>query len=404
VTAVAPALAASLRGVRVLDASRVLAGPYAGQVLADLGADVIKVESPQGGDETRGWGPPFVGDPAGGMSAYYMAANRGKRAITLDLKRAEGRSLLHRLAAASDVLLENFRAESLAALGMTTAALHRANPRLIICSLSGYGREGPWGDKPGYDFAVQGLSGLMAATGPVAGPPYKVGVAVADLVTGLYAAVAVLAALRGRAESGQGYAIELALLDCAAATMANVAQSFLTGGKAPARVGNAHLQIVPYELFATKDGHIVLAVGNDGQWRRFCAAAGRPELGADARYALNADRVRSRAELVPIVAAIMGTRTTAAWQAALDQVGVPAGPVWSVEQLLQSDLAAARGLKLVARRADGTSVELLRSPLHRDGNGGGAPPEHGEHTRTVLREVLGVSDGELARLAAEGVI
>src|SRR5262245_59340919 len=299
-----------LADVRVLDASRVLAGPFCGQLLGDLGADVLKLERPGAGDETRAWGPPFAGD----FSAYYLSCNRNKRALTLDLSHPDGQSVFHELLAKCDVLLENFRSDSAAKLGLTPEKLLARCPRLVVCSISGYGRTGPMRDLPGYDFAVQALSGLMAITGPVEGPPCNVGVAVADVLTGLYAAAAVLAALHRRDRTGRGCAIDLALLDCSVAAQVNVAQAYLTSGSVPPRQGNAHLQIVPYQLFATADGWLVLAVGNDGQWRQFCTAAGEPGLGADTRFAANAQRVERRAELVPLVEAVMRRRTTADWQ------------------------------------------------------------------------------------------
>src|ERR1700722_5050011 len=279
-----------LADIRVLDASRVLHGPFCGQLLGDLGAEVIKVERPGSGDETRGWGPPFVGE----LSAYYLSCNRNKKAVTLDLGQPEGLQLFYDLAKRSDILLENFRAASADKLGVSPQMLHAQNPRLIVCSISGFGRTGPWSDLPGYDFAIQALSGLMSITGPVDGPPSKVGVAVTDILTGLYAAVSVLACLHAREKSGHGYAIDLALLDCAIAAQVNVAQAFLSSGKVPARQGNAHLQIVPYQLFATADDYIVLAVGNDGQWIEFCQAAGKADWSSDPRFATNADRVEHR--------------------------------------------------------------------------------------------------------------
>ncbi len=394
-------LAGSLKGIRVLDAARVLAGPYAGQVLADLGADVIKVEQPGTGDETRGWGPPFDGP----LSAYFLSCNRGKRSVALDLKQAAGRQVFLDLAARSDVLLENFRGDSAVALGLTPAELHAVNPRLIICSISGFGREGALAARPGYDFVVQGLSGMMASTGAVDGEPAKFGVAIADLATGLYAVVGVLAALHARAESGHGYKIELALLDCAVATMANVAQACLTSGKVPQRQGPAHGQIVPYQMFASQDGWLIVAVGNDGQWRRFAAVLGEPTWGDDPRYATNAARVERRQELVPLIAAHVARRSSADWEAALAAVGVPAGPVWNVDEMLRSDLAAARGLTMTVTRPDGTPVRLVRSPLLREqGAGVLAPPELGADTAAVLTEVLGLDAAAVARLMAQGVI
>jgi crotonobetainyl-CoA:carnitine CoA-transferase CaiB-like acyl-CoA transferase len=396
-----------LAGVRVLDASRVLAGPFCGQILGDLGAEVIKVERPGAGDETRGWGPPFVDVAGGPLSAYYLSCNRNKRGITLDLARPEGIALFRELAAKSDVLLENFRADSAARLGLTPEALLAVNPRLVVCSISGFGRDGPWRDVPGYDFAIQALSGLMSITGPAAGPPCKVGVAVTDVITGLYAAIAALACLRARESSGHGYAVDLALLDCALAGQVNVAQAFLSSGTVPPRQGNAHFQIVPYQLFATADGWLVLAVGNDGQWQRFCAAAGRPGLAADPRYLKNADRVRGRAELVPLVEAVLRQRTTAAWEGALREAEVPHAPVWDYRELFSSEQALSRGIKVEVRDAAGRPVELVGSPFRIAGADlpeGRLPPQLGADTDAVLQEVLGIGSERLGELRGKGII
>ena len=396
-----------LAGVRVLDASRVLAGPFCGQVLGDLGADVIKVERPGSGDETRGWGPPFADLPAGPLSAYFLSCNRNKRAVTIDLAKPEGRQLFEGLACRSDVVLENFRADSAARLGLTPERLLALQPRLVVCSISGFGRTGPLRDLPGYDFAVQALSGLMSITGPADGPPSKVGVAVADVLTGLYAAVAVLACLRAREASGHGYAIDLALLDCAVAAQVNVAQAFLTGGAVPPRQGNAHLQIVPYQLFQTVDGWLVLAVGNDGQWGRFCAAAGRADWAADPRFAANPDRVRHRDELVPQVAAEVCRRTTAAWQEALRAAEVPHAPVWDYADLFAHPQAAARGLRVSVRDPKGNPVDLVGTPFKIAGAtlpGPTLPPALGRDTDAVLGELLGLGAGQIEGLRRDGVI
>jgi crotonobetainyl-CoA:carnitine CoA-transferase CaiB-like acyl-CoA transferase len=392
-----------LTAIRVLDASRVLAGPFCGQLLGDLGAEVIKVERPGSGDETRAWGPPF----AGPLSAYYLSCNRNKRAVTLDLAREEGRHLFQELLRRSDVLLENFRAASADRLGLSPEKLLALNPRLIVCSISGFGRTGPWSDLPGYDFAVQALSGLMSITGPVAGPPYKVGVAVSDVLTGLYAAVAVLACLHARAQSGHGYAIDLALLDCAVAAQVNVAQAYLTSRAVPPRQGNAHLQIVPYQLFATADGWLVLAVGNDGQWQHFCQAAGRPDLAADTRFACNTLRVQNREILVPIVEAVMRAQSTAAWQERLLAAGVPHAPVWDYAALFAHPQTAARNLRVTVRDAEGKPVDLVGSPFHIGGAtipAPSMPPHLGQHTDEVLQGLLGLDADRLAQLRQRGVI
>lgn len=394
----------ALHGVRVLDASRVLAGPFCGQILGDLGADVIKLERPGSGDETRAWGPPFTPD---GISAYYLSCNRNKRALTLDLAQPGGAAVFHALLDRCDILLENFRSDSAAKLGLTPEQLLAKHPRLIVCSISGFGRTGPLKDAPGYDFAIQAMSGLMSITGPTHGPPCKVGVAVTDVLTGLYAAIAALACLNARRESGHGYAIDLALLDCAVAAQVNVAQAFLTTGQPPQRQGNAHLQIVPYQLFATADGWLVLAVGNDGQWKHFCTAAEEPELGADSRYALNSQRVTLRDDLVPRVEAIMKRRTTADWLTRLRAANVPHAEVWDYAQLFAQDQTAARGLRVTVRDPAGKPVDLIGSPFHIGGAtmpGATMPPIQGQHTEALLTELLGMDAAQVATLRQKGVI
>ena len=392
-----------LANVRVLDASRVLAGPFCGQLLGDLGAEVIKVERPGSGDETRGWGPPFVGD----LSAYFLSCNRNKKAVTLDLGQADGLQLFYDLAKRSDVLLENFRAASADKLGVSPAKLHAQNPRLIVCSISGFGRTGPWSDLPGYDFAIQALSGLMSITGPADGPPSKVGVAVTDVLTGLYAAVSVLACLHAREQSGHGYAIDLALLDCAIAAQVNVVQAYLSSGVMPARQGNAHLQIVPYQAFATQDEWLILAVGNDGQWQRFCQAAQRPDLAGDARFITNTQRVEQRELLVPMIETLMKTRTGADWQEQLHAAEVPCAPVLDYPQLFALEQITARGMKVTVRDSAGKPIDLAGIPFHI----GGAmlpapqmPPRLGEHTDEILREVLGLDAARIDALRQKRVI
>jgi crotonobetainyl-CoA:carnitine CoA-transferase CaiB-like acyl-CoA transferase len=392
-----------LAGVRVLDASRVLAGPFCGQLLGDLGAEVIKVERPGSGDETRDWGPPWHGD----LSAYYLSCNRNKRAITLDLSRPEGLELFRGLVGKSDVVLENFRAASAGKLGVSPDRLLAVNPRIIVCSISGFGRTGPLRDLPGYDFAIQALSGLMKITGPVEGPPCKVGVAATDVLTGLYAAVAVLACLHARRQSGHGYAIDLALLDCAVASQVNVVQAFLTSGVVPPRQGNAHLQIVPYQLFATADSWMVLAVGNDGQWQRFCAAAGRPDLAADLRFQTNPQRVQQREVLVPQLEALLRTRTTRQWEELLRAAEVPHAPVWDYAELFAEPQAAARGLRVTVRDPEGQPVHLVGTPFHIAGTTlptAQAPPRSGQDTEAVLRELLSLDAARLEQLRRHQVI
>jgi crotonobetainyl-CoA:carnitine CoA-transferase CaiB-like acyl-CoA transferase len=392
-----------LAGVRVLDASRVLAGPFCGQVLGDLGADVIKVERPGAGDDTRGWGPPF----AGPYSAYFLSCNRNKRGITLELSRPEGLEIFYQLVRKSDVLLENFKLASADRLGLGAGKLLEIHPRLILCSISGYGRTGPLRDRPGYDYAVQALSGLMSQTGPVDGPPCKVAVAVTDVLTGLYAATAILACLHARDRSGHGYHIDMALLDCAVASQVNLAQAYLTSGQVPPRQGNAHFQIVPYQLCATRDSWLVLAVGNDAQWQRFCRVAGRTDLANDPRFATDEHRVEHREILIPLVEALMKTKTTAEWEELLRQAEVPAAPVWDYAQLFAHPQVAARNLRVTVRDLQGRPIDLLNSPFHIEGATlppPQPPPLLGQHSRQVLRELLDLDDARLKNLEEAGVI
>lgn len=402
---------ALLAGVRVLDASRVLAGPFCGQLLGDLGADVIKVERPGQGDETRAWGPPFLDDQT---SAYYLSCNRNKRGITLDLAHPDGQALFQQLVRRSDVVLENVLPASARKLGLAPDQLFALNPRIILCSISGFGRTGPMADAPGYDFAIQALSGLMAITGSPAGEPAKVGVAVADVLTGLYAAVSVLAALVARGQSGHGYALDVALLDCAIAAQVNVVQAYLTrlqqglapADAVPARQGNAHLQIVPYQLFATADGWLVLAVGNDGQWQRFAQSVAA-DLAVEEKFARNPDRVRHRVELVARLEPVLRSRTTGEWQSALEAINVPHAPVLTYAELFALPQVEDRGLKITVSDPQGRPVDLVGCPVRVQGAGpppASCPPRPGEHTAAVLRDVLGMDEAELAALRDRGVV
>lgn len=379
-----------LQGVRVLDLSRVLAGPWAGQLLADYGADVIKVERPGAGDDTRGWGPPWWGEGDERQAAYYLCCNRGKRSIAIDIATAEGAALVRQLAAEADVVLENYKVGQLAKYGLDYAALSALNPRLVYCSVTGYGQDGPYAQAAGYDFAIQATGGLMSITGEKDGTPgsepQKVGVAVTDLFTGMYAASAILAALIERGRTGRGRHIDAALLDVQVAMLANQASNYLVGGKTPRRMGNAHANIVPYQVFATQDGHIVLAVGNDGQFARFCALAGHAGLAQDARYATNAARVEHRAELVPQVAAWMLGRTTAQWVALLEPQSVPCAPILDLPGVFTHPQVVARGMRVAAD--DGTP--MVAQPMRVDGQRPLAkrrPPrldEHGPALRAAL--------------------
>jgi crotonobetainyl-CoA:carnitine CoA-transferase CaiB-like acyl-CoA transferase len=392
-----------LKGVRVLDASRVLAGPFCGQLLADLGADVIKVERPGQGDETRTWGPPF----AGPYSAYYLSCNRNKRSIALDLSQPDGQRLFHDLARHSDVLLENFRASSAAHLDLGPEQLHAINPQLILCSISGFGRTGPLSDAPGYDFAVQALSGFMSITGPVEGPPYKAGVAVSDVMTGLYASSAILACLHARERSGHGYAIDLALLDCVLAAQVNVAQAYLATGTVPKRQGNAHLQIVPYQVFQTADDWLVLAVGNDRQWQRFCQVAGCPDLGNDERFATNSLRVQHRDILQPLLDGVFRSKSSKEWRRLFEAQEIPHAPVQDYTELFAMDQIHERGMKVTVRSPEGQLVDLLGSPFQISGTEEKEPtipPQLGEHSAEILREVLGLEESEVKGLRDRGVV
>ncbi len=394
---------ALLNDIRVLDASRVLAGPFCAQILADLGADVIKLERPGMGDETRAWGPPFLDD----LSAYFLSCNRGKRSVTMDLSKPEGRELFHRLLHRCDVLIENFRTDSTSALGVGPSELLTEHPQLVVCSISGFGRTGRWRDRPGYDFIIQALSGFMAITGPVEGPPCKVGVAVTDILTGLYAVTAILACLSARRRSGHGYAIDLALMDCALAAQVNVAQAYLTSGDLPPRQGNAHLQIVPYQLFATADHWLVLAIGNDRQWRSFCHIVGRPDLAADPRFATNDNRVRHRQIVVTIVADILKERTTREWIPTLEAAEVPYAEVWSYDRVFTEPAVLERGMRMTVHDPEGRPVDLLGSPFHITGAilpKPTMPPRLSEHTNEVLSELLGATPGEVEEWRAKGIV
>ena len=392
-----------LHGVRVLDASRILAGPLCGQMLGDLGADVIKIERPGQGDDTRTWGPPF----AGPYSAYFLSCNRNKKSLALDISQPAGQTILHRLLDEQDVFIENFRFESISHMGLTPEELLARHPRLICCSISGYGRTGPMRDEPGYDAAIQAMSGLMAITGPLEGPPSKVGVAVADVLTGLQATIAILACLRARERSNHGYAIDLALLDCAVAAQVNLAQAFLTSGQVPERQGNAHLQIVPYQTFATQNGWIVLSVGNDSQWRHFCLAAHAEHLSCDVRFASNSSRVLHRTILIPLLELIMKQATTEEWCDRLSQAHVTHSKVYNYAELFTQEQVAARGLKVLVRDPSGNPVELLGSPMHIQGAPAvnpTMPPRLGEHTASILQDHLGFDACTLEELRHAGII
>lgn len=389
----------ALHGLRVLDLSRVLAGPWAGQMLGDLGADVVKVERPGAGDDTRSWGPPWVKEAGGADSrqaAYFQCANRNKRSVAIDLATVEGQTQVRRLAARADVVLENFKVGGLAAYGLDYACLSAVNPRLLYCSITGFGQTGPYAARAGYDFLIQGMGGLMSLTGrsdaEEGAGPQKVGVALVDIMTGLYATVAVLAGLAHRERTGQGQHIDLALLDVQVATLANQAANFLTSGVAPRRMGNAHPNIVPYQDFPTADGDMILAVGNDGQFAKLCTALGHADWARDERFATNPARVTHRAVLIPLLRQATVMKTSAEWITLLESVGVPCGPINRLDQVFADPQVLARGLRVDLPHPTLGRVPLVANPIHLSATPvqyRQAPPLLGEHTDEVLADWLG---------------
>lgn len=402
--------AQALTGLRVLDLSRILAGPSATQLLADLGAEVIKIERPGAGDDTRGWGPPFVTDANGdetGPSAYFLAANRGKQSVAVNIADPQGQALVQRLAAQSDILVENFKPGDLRRYGLDYATLSAANPGLIYCSITGFGQTGPNAHRAGYDFLVQGEGGLMSLTGPADGPPMKAGVGIADLICGIYAAVGILAAVTARQTTGRGQHIDLALMDAQVAMLVNQGVGYLTDGKIPPRRGNDHPTIVPYGTFPASDGSFILAIGNDAQFARFTVLAGAPGLATDARFATNTARVRNREVLIPLIAALTAGRTSAAWLDACAAEAIPAGPVNDLGQVFASPQVLARDMTVAMSLASGQAVRLIGNPLKMSGTPvtfAKAPPDLGADTGAVLTRSLGLTRAELDALAAAGVI
>lgn len=403
-----------LSHLMILDLSRVLAGPWCTQLLADLGATVLKIERPGGGDDTRAWGPPFLADATGRATqeaAYYLACNRGKQSLAIDFTKPAGRDLVLALARQADALVENFKVGGLARYGLDYASVEAVNPRLVYASITGFGQTGPYAERAGYDFIVQGMSGFMSVTGErddlPGGGPQKAGVAVTDLMTGMYASVAILAALAHRDRTGKGQWIDACLLDSAVAMMAVIDMNYLVSGVVPQRAGNAHQNIVPYQVFACADGHLILAVGNDGQFRKFCEIAGRPGWAADARFATNAARVENRATLVPMVAALVRERTQRAWLDALEPAGVPCGPINRMDQVFADPQVIARQMRIDLPHPLAGTVPQVRTPLRFSQTGlayDAPPPLLGAHTAAVLRERLGLDEAALARLADGGVI
>jgi len=403
-----------LAGVRVLDLTRVLAGPWAAQNLADLGAEVIKIERPKKGDDSRAFGPPWLKDAQGrdtGESAYFACANRGKKSLTLDLAHPQGQAIARQLAARSDVLLENFKYGDLERYGLGYAQLKALNPGLIYCSVTGFGHSGPWRERPGYDFMIQGMGGLMSITGErddrPGGGPQKAGIPIADLITGMYASIAVCAALAHRAKSGAGQHLDLALLDSLVAVLANQGANFLATGRPPGRLGNDHPNIAPYQVFRTADGSLILACGNDNLFGKFCEVAGCPELAKDARFASNGKRVENRVELTRLLDDVLVQTPTREWIARLEAAGVPCGPINDLAQVFAEPQALARGLRMELAHPTAGKVSLVRSPMrfsetpvqHEM-----PPPTLGQHTDEVLTGVLEKSPSEVARLRAEGII
>jgi formyl-CoA transferase len=404
----------ALGHLRVLDLTRVLAGPWCTQLLADLGADVIKIERPGSGDDTRGWGPPYLKDAQGRdttEAAYYLSANRGKRSVTIDISKPEGQRLVRELAKKSDVLVENYRVGQLAKYGLDYPSLAALNPKLIYCSITGFGQTGPYRERAGYDFIIQGMGGFMSITGErddlPGGGPQKAGVAVSDLMTGMYSAVAILAAVAHRDVTGCGQYLDLALFDVMVAMLANMNMNYLVTGQPPGRAGNAHQNIVPYQVFAAADGHVIIAVGNDGQYAKFCEVAGCPELATDPRFAKNADRVRNRALLVPMLERIVRARPVAFWTEQLEAAGVPCGPINSIAQALADPQIVSRGLRIDLPHPLAGRVPLVGNPIRMSATPPAydrPPPLLGEHTDEVLREVAGCSEREIRALRESGTI
>jgi crotonobetainyl-CoA:carnitine CoA-transferase CaiB-like acyl-CoA transferase len=399
-----------LQGIRVIDISRALAGPFCAMMLGDLGADVIKVERPGRGDESRSWGPPFVGEPSEsypGESTYYLAANRSKRSLTVNLKSPEGQEIIKKLVEVSDVLVENFVTGSLDKMGLGYEDLHALNPRLVYCSISGYGRTGPYANKGGYDFILQAEGGIMGITGPVEGPPFRVGVSIIDLTTGMFGSTAILAALRARDVTGKGQLLDLSLLDSSAAILANVASNYLIGGVEPSRMGNAHFNIAPYEVFRARDRWLTLGALNQRQWENLCTVVDRVEIIADPRFVSNQDRVTNRAELAAVLNEAFAAKDAIHWIEQLHQVGIPSGVINSIEDVFNHPQAEHRDLKIELDHPTAGKLEFPGYPYKFSATPAEAhrpPPLLGEHTDEVLEELLDYSSEQVAELHEQGVI
>jgi crotonobetainyl-CoA:carnitine CoA-transferase CaiB-like acyl-CoA transferase len=406
-------MAGPLTGLRVLDLSRVLAGPWATQILADMGAEVIKIEKPGEGDDTRGWGPPFITNADGtkGDAAYFLSANRGKWSVAIDMASPEGQKLIRELAAKSDIVMENFKVGGLRKYGLDYESLKAINPRLIYCSLTGFGQNGPYAQRAGYDFMIQGMGGIMSVTGQPDGSPgaepMKIGVAFADIFTGLYCTIGIQAALYHRERTGEGQYIDVALLDSQVAVLANQALNYLVGGKPPTRMGNAHPNIVPYQTFATKDGYIIMAVATDRQFKEYCAIIGMPKLAEDERFRLNRGRVVNRADLIPMLTGPMKERTTAEWVAAFESAAIPCGPINTLDQVFANEQVLARGMQIGLTRDDGVQIPgvanpimFSETPIEYDK----APPRLGDGTDKVLSELLDLSADDISLLRQKKAI
>jgi crotonobetainyl-CoA:carnitine CoA-transferase CaiB-like acyl-CoA transferase len=401
-------MAGPLQGLRVLDLTRVLAGPWATQMLADFGADVIKIEKPGEGDDTRGWGPPFLTNPDGsrGDAAYFQSANRGKKSVCIDMAKPAGQDLLRKLALQSDVLIENFKVGGLKKYGLDYESLKTDNPRLVYCSITGFGQTGPLSNRAGYDFMIQGMAGVMSITGEPDGDPMKMGVAFSDVFAGLHAVIGIQAALLHREKTGEGQHIDISLLDSQVAVLANQALNYLIGGKVPKRLGNAHPNIVPYQTFETKDGHIIMAVGSDRQYTEYCRIVGASEL-AQAPYDTNRGRVENREILIPLLQPLMKTRSTAEWVEAFETAAVPCGPINSIDQVFENPQVRARGLRRELKREDGVKIPTVANPIGFSAtpNTYEAPsPTLGNATQSVLRDLLGLTANEIAELAEKQII
>ena len=399
----------ALSNIRVLDLTRVLAGPWATQMLADFGAEVIKIEKPGEGDDTRGWGPPFIrnADGSNGDAAYFLAANRGKQSVCIDMATPEGQKLIRALAEKSDVVIENFKVGGLQKYGLDYASLKLVNPKLVYCSITGFGQDGPYANRAGYDFMIQGMAGSMSITGEPDGQPMKSGVAYADIFTGLHAVIGITAALFHRERTGVGQFLDLALLDSQVAVLANQASNYLVGGKVPGRLGNAHPNIVPYQTFETADGHIIMAVGNDRQFKEYCAIIGVAELADDEHYKTNRGRVENRVALTALLTPPMRARTTSQWVDAFEAASVPCGPINTIAQMFADPQVLSRGLQIGLTREDGVQVPGVANPIRFSETPVDyekAPPILGDATNSILTRVLGLSDSEIAALNVSGAI